>query len=121
MTGVLEWIRFLVTAVSLLSGVFILAASVLGVYKFDYVLNRMHAAAMGDTLGILFVLLGLIVSAQDIWLIIKLVLVIAFLWVANPVGSHLIARLEVNTNPVWDQQVKDAQQEWEEGRSDGRL
>lgn len=119
--NILEWVRFLLTAVCLLLGLFILVASVLGVYKFDYVLNRMHAAAMGDTLGIMFVLLGLIISAPDVWVIIKLVLVIVFLWVGNPVGSHLIARLEVNTNPVWAQQVRDARQEWEEGQSDGRL
>lgn len=100
--GALEWIRFLVTAASLLSGLFILVSSVRGIYKFKYVLNRMHAAAMGDTLGILFVLLGLIVASRDLWLAAKLLLIIVFLWIANPVGSHLIARLEISTNPLWE-------------------
>ena len=99
----LDWLRFVLTAGFLLSGLIILITSVIGLYKFDYVLNRMHAAAMGDTLGILFCLLGLIISAPDVWVMLKLLLIIVFLWVASPVSSHLIARLEVTINPHWHQ------------------
>jgi multicomponent Na+:H+ antiporter subunit G len=63
----------------------------------------MHAAAMGDTLGILFCLLGLTFSSPDIWMALKLLLIIAFLWFSSPVSSHLIARLEVTINPMWQQ------------------
>lgn len=99
----LEWIRFILTAAFLLSGLVILITAVIGLYKFDYVLNRMHAAAMGDTLGILFCLLGLTFSSPDIWTALKLLLIITFLWFSSPVGSHLIARLEVTINPMWQQ------------------
>lgn len=109
MQTALNGIRFLITAVCLSAGLFVLVSSVRGLFKFKYVLNRMHAAAMGDTLGILFVLLGLIVSASDLWLVAKLGLIIVFLWTANPVGSHLIARLEVNTNPIWEKEVEKIQ------------
>lgn len=34
-------------------------SAVLGLFRFDYVLNRMHAAAVGDSLGIFCVLIGL--------------------------------------------------------------
>ncbi len=100
---VLDWLRFILTAALLLGGVLILITAVIGVYKFDYVLNRMHAAAMGDTLGLLFCLLGLVISAPDIWTMLKLLMIIAFLWLASPVSSHLIARLEVTINPRWQQ------------------
>lgn len=99
----LEWIRFVLTAGLLLGGLIILVTAVFGVYKFDYVLNRMHAAAMGDTLGLLFCLLGLAVSAPDVSTALKLLLIISFLWIASPVNSHLIARLEVTINPRWHQ------------------
>ena len=99
----LDWLRFLLTTGFLLSGIIILITSVIGVYKFDYVLNRMHAAAMGDILGLLFCLLGLTFSAPDIWTVLKLLLIIVFLWFASPVNSHLIARLEVTINPMWQQ------------------
>lgn len=111
----LDWIRFVLTACFLLSGLLILITAVIGAYKFDYVLNRMHAAAMGDTLGLLFCLLGLIISAPDVWTALKLALIIVFLWVASPVSSHLIARLEVTINPAWHQLTqKDIEMEEEE-------
>ncbi|NLB38310.1 MAG: monovalent cation/H(+) antiporter subunit G [Clostridiales bacterium] len=97
----LDWLRFILTTLFLVSGLIILLTSVIGVFKFNYVLNRMHAAAMGDTLGILFCLIGLTISAPDIWVAMKLLLIIAFLWLASPVSSHLIARLEVTINPRW--------------------
>lgn len=99
----IDWVRFILTAGLLISGLLILITSVIGVFKFNYVLNRMHAAAMGDTLGLLFCMLGLAVSAPDLWTMLKLLLIICVLWVASPVSSHLIARLEVTLNPRWQQ------------------
>lgn len=71
---------------------------VFGVFKFRYVLNRMHAAAMGDTLGIGASILGLMILFGFRFVTLKLALVLVFLWCASPVSSHLISRLEVVTN-----------------------
>ena len=43
-----------------LFGLFVFFTAVLGLFRFDYVLNRMHAAAVGDTLGLFCILIGLI-------------------------------------------------------------
>ena len=67
----------------------------IGVFRFKYVLNRMHAAAIGDTLGIGIVLLGLILIEGISFTSLKIGLVILFLWLASPVSSHLISRLEI--------------------------
>ncbi len=96
--AVFEWVRFLVGAVLLLCGVGIFFVEMIGIFKFKYVLNRMQAAAMGDTLGIGFALLGLIVMNGWNFVSAKLLFVLVFLWFASPVSSHLIARLEVTTN-----------------------
>lgn len=95
---VFEWVRFLAGAALLLSGVVIFLIEMIGVFRFKYVLNRMHAAAMGDTLGIGFCLLGLIVMWGFTFTSLKLFLVIVFLWFSSPVSSHLIAQLEVTIN-----------------------
>lgn len=95
---IFEWIRFLLGAGLLLAGVSIFFIEMIGVFRFRYVLNRMHAAAMGDTLGIGFCLLGLIVMNGLDFTSLKLFLVIVFLWFSSPVSSHLIARFEVTTN-----------------------
>jgi len=94
----LDYLRFGLSALLILSGLFFVAMATIGVYRFKYVLNRMHMAAMGDTLGLSLVLLGLIVAAGFCALSMKLVLVILFFWTAGPVGSHLISRLETTTN-----------------------
>ena len=96
--AVIEWIRFLAGAVLLLIGLLIFLIQMIGVFRFKYVLNRMHAAAMGDTLGIGCCLLGLIVMKGASFTSLKLLLVMIFLWFSSPVSSHLIARLEVTTD-----------------------
>lgn len=93
-----EWIRFLIGALLLISGLVIFAIEMIGVFRFKYVLNRMHAAAMGDTLGIGFSLIGLILMSGLNFTSLKLLLVIIFLWFSSPTSSHLIARLEVTTD-----------------------
>lgn len=95
---IVEIIRYIAAAIFILGGLSIMAIAVFGVYKFRFVLNRMHAAAMGDTLGILFILIGLMLANGFSFGTLKLFLVIIFLWFASPVSSHLIARLEVTTN-----------------------
>lgn len=93
-----EWIRFGVGTLFLLIGMSIFFAEIFGVFRYKYVLDRMHAAAMGDTLGISFSLLGLMIFSGLNFTTLKMALVIVFLWCASPVSSHLIARLEVTTN-----------------------
>ena len=95
---VIEWVRFLIGAALLLMGMSTFLIEMIGVFRFKYVLNRMHAAAMGDTLGIGFSLIGLIVMNGLDFTSLKLFLVIVFLWFSSPTSSHLIARLEVTTD-----------------------
>lgn len=95
---VLEWIRFIVGAGLLLCGLGIFVIEVYGVFHLDYVLNRMHAAAMGDTLGISFSLIGLMVFCGLNFTTLKLALIVIFFWFASPVSSHMLSRLEVTTN-----------------------
>ena len=59
----LEWIRFGASALCILGGLCVLCVAVFGVYRFQYVMNRMHAAAMIDTLGIALIMLGLMLAS----------------------------------------------------------
>lgn len=102
MMGVIEWIRFLFGALFLLCGLLIFLIEMIGVFRFKYVLNRMHAAAMGDTLGIASSLIGLIIISGLNFTSLKLFCVIVFLWFSSPTSSHLIARLEVATDEKKD-------------------
>ena len=96
MTGL--WIQWILAAGCLLIGLFFMITAVIWVKRFRKALNRMHAAALGDTLGILFVILGLIVVRGFSLDSLKLFLVILFFWIASPVSGHMLSRLEVMTN-----------------------
>ena len=105
--AVLEWIRFLAGALLMLCGLGIFVIEMIGVFRFKYVLNRMHAAAMGDTLGIGFSLLGLILMSGWNFTSLKLLFVIVFLLFSSPASSHLIARLEVTTDEEKDKHYRE--------------
>ena len=112
--AILEWIRFLAGTGLLLAGLGIFLLQIFDVFKFKYVLNRMHAAAMGDTLGIGVSLTGLILLCGLNFTSLKMALIIVFLWMASPVSSHLIARLEVVTNEQLAEECKLPESRWED-------
>lgn len=93
-----EWIRFLIGSLFLLTGMVIFFTELFGVFHFNFVLNRMHAAAIGDTLGISSCLIGLMIFSGVNFTTLKLFFIIVFLWFSSPVSSHVLSRLEVATN-----------------------
>jgi multicomponent Na+:H+ antiporter subunit G len=95
----LQWARFGLAALLMLAGLLILFATTVGLFRFHHVLNRIHAAAKCDTFGILLTFSSLTVMFGWDVSSLKLLLIIAFHWLANPVSGHLIAHLEVATNP----------------------
>lgn len=94
----MEWVRFVAGALLILAGLTVSCIAVVGTYKFKFVLNRMHAAAMNDTMAILLVVLGLIILNGFNFTSLKLFVIICFFWMASPVCSHLLARLEVTVD-----------------------
>ena len=111
---ILNWVRFVLGTGLLLVGLGIFILQLIGVFKFQYVLNRMHAAAMGDTLGIGVSLTGLILLSGFNVTSVKMGLIIVFLWLASPVSSHLISRLEVVTNEHLAEHCELPDDKWEE-------
>lgn len=94
----MEWVKLIIGGILILLGVVVACIAVAGVYKFKFVLNRMHAAATNDTLGILLVFLGLIFLNGFNFTSLKLFLVVCFFWLASPVSGHMLARLEIATD-----------------------
>lgn len=88
-------IRIAAAALFLALAVFLFFSEILGLFKFRYVMDRIHAAALGDTLGIVFVVLGVAVLGGVSVSVIKLLLIPAFMFLTGPVITHLIAQAEV--------------------------
>ena len=103
----MEWIRFIAAAICISGGVSVMISAAIGVYRFSECLTRMHAAAMGDTLGLGLIILGLIVLFGFSFATVKLVLVVAFLWTTGPVSSHLIAQMMVEKKKKREEEGKE--------------
>lgn len=107
----MEWIRFFIAALLIISGIVMETIAVFGIFKFKFVLNRMHAAAIGDTLALLLVTLGLVVISGFTWFTLKLFLVLMFLWMASSVSSHVLSRMEVTIDDTAVQKECEVQDE----------
>ena len=94
----IEWVRFILTAFFMIAGLVIFGISTFGVFRFKYAVNRMHAAAMGDTMGVGLCLVGMAISAPNFFTAAKILMVVIFFWLSAPVASHLLCRLEIETN-----------------------
>ena len=87
-------IRLILGLALLALGLFVCCVSVLWVFRFRYVLSRMHAASLADTMGLFLTLLGIAVLSGFTVMTAKLAITWVFMWIASPVSSHLIARME---------------------------
>lgn len=94
---VLEWIRFITGAVFLAVGAFVMVTSVIGNFRFNNALARMHSAGLGDTLGIVFILAGAAVLRGNAIFVLKLALSAAFVWITSPACSHVIMKMMIET------------------------
>lgn len=110
-----EMVRFVLTAAFMGAGVIIIFLALFGVFRFKYVMNRMHCAAMIDSLGIVCIVIGLMIASGQLDAILKLLAVIVLLWVGSPISSHLVSRLEITT----DETVPEHMRQTERRQNDG--
>lgn len=93
----LKWLQIGIGLITIIIGLGFFLIGLYGVFRMRYVLNRMHATAVGDTLGMSIAILGLIILNGFSLTSLKLLLVIIFMALSSPVSSHLIAHLELLT------------------------
>ena len=89
--------RFVLGSAFLLIGMVVFAIEVFGIFRLNCALNRLHSAALGDTLGISSCMIGLMIMEGFTFTTLKMALVILFFWMASPVSSPLLANLEITT------------------------
>lgn len=92
------YIPVIIGGLFILIGAFFLVMEVVGVYRFGYSLTRMHAAALGDTGGLFFIVLGLTVLNGLQASSLKLAAIVAILWITSPVSGHLLSKLIYSTD-----------------------
>lgn len=115
---ILDWIIFALVAIFVLASLFMIFCGVLGVHKYKYVLNRMNAAALIDTLALLLMNIGLVIatiyryassgefSSGTVLTIFKIFLIVVVMWLTSPISGHLISKLEYVTNEKIEEEIK---------------
>jgi multicomponent Na+:H+ antiporter subunit G len=86
---------------AILAGLFFMIVGTVGVLRLPDVYTRLHAAGMTDTMGAGFLILGMSLQTvlgimhgdSSYWFVlIRLVLVYAFLMFTSPIATHALAR-----------------------------
>ena len=88
-------IKLVIASLFLLLGLFVFLSEVVGFFKFKYIMMRIHAAGIGDTLGIMSIAIAVAILIGTPNAILKLFLVVVFMMLTNPVLTHLLANMEV--------------------------
>ena len=94
---VLSWI-------SIVMGLFFMIVGTVGLLRLPDVFTRLHAAGMTDTMGALFLIVGMCLQAGLGLVLVRLVFVYAFLLFTSPIATHALARaaLAGGVEPVGD-------------------
>lgn len=85
-------IRTIITGVSLAVGCFFVLVASIGIVRFPDFYSRMHPAGKADTLGQAMILLGLMVYEGFSFVSVKLLIIIVFIFIANPTATHALAK-----------------------------
>jgi multicomponent Na+:H+ antiporter subunit G len=89
-------IRMIITALCLIIGCFFVFVSAIGVVRFPDFFSRMHPAGKADTMGQAMILIGLMVYEGLTLVSVKLLLIIIFIFIANPTATHALANAAYN-------------------------
>ena len=101
----MEILRFVLATVFLTSGIIVFGVATLGLYRLKYVLNRIHASSKCDTLGGMLMLIGICIIAGFSFTTLKIIALVVFVWLTNPLAIFMIGRAEVLTNPNLEDEV----------------
>lgn len=88
-------IREIIGAVLFGLGMIVFCISVLGIFRLNYVLQRIHSQALGDTMGLCLTLVGIMVLCGWNIFTVKMLIVLVFMWIASAISTHLIGKMEL--------------------------
>jgi len=100
----------IISLVVVAAGAFFLLVGSVGIIRLPDFYARTHATSKSDTLGLMLVLAGLAIHEGFDLNSVKLLLVLVFVVLTNPVGAHALARaaLKFGLRPTFSREPRDA-------------
>ncbi|MGB5427114.1 MAG: monovalent cation/H(+) antiporter subunit G [Gammaproteobacteria bacterium] len=82
----------ILSAILILAGVFFYLAGSIGLLRLPDLYSRLHALTKADNLGLGLLMAGLALHSQDLFVMLKLLLIWLAVLAASATSAHLIAR-----------------------------
>ena len=82
----------MLSIIFIVAGLFFLIVAAIGVIRLPDVFSRSHAVSLTDSLGAFLMLVGLALHERLVTNTLKILVVLALLYILNPVISHAIIR-----------------------------
>jgi multicomponent Na+:H+ antiporter subunit G len=82
----------ILSSILILAGVFFYLAGSIGLLRLPDLYSRLHALTKADNLGLGLLIAGLALHAQDLLIMLKLLLIWLAVLAASATSAHLIAR-----------------------------
>ena len=99
--------EIIMTALLLIGGAFLLLAAI-GIIRMPDLYSRIQAATKAATLGVGCIILALAFHFEDLGITVRALLVIAFLFLTQPVAAHMIGRAAYFVGvPLWEHTIMD--------------
>ena len=97
-----DLLREMIAALLMGLGLIFLVGSMIGMLRLPDFYSRVHASGNSETLGTMLVFFGLAVYNGVSITSAKLLIILMFIFVGNPIGSHILTKAAYKTgHPVW--------------------
>ena len=97
-----DFLREMIAALLMGLGLVFLIGSMVGMLRLPDFYSRVHASGNSETLGTMLVFCGLAVYNGVSITSAKLLIILMFIFVGNPIGSHILTKAAYKTgHPVW--------------------
>ncbi len=100
MIDLINILRQIFVYVFLITGIYFLLSTAVGMIRFPDLCIRLHAGSKCLMAGGISVLMGCIVLEGISFVSLKLIVIIIFLLITNPVSIHVIASFSYNFNII---------------------
>jgi len=82
----------MITSILLIISWIYILIGIFGIFKFKNLFYRILSSAIIDTVASLTILISLMFYIKDISFILKIILLILFILITNPISNHVIVR-----------------------------
>ncbi len=82
----------IIATVFMAGGAFFMITGAAGLLRFPDFYTRLHATGKCDTLGEVLIIVGCMIYQGWSFITIKLIFLMLFIFIANPVGTHAIMK-----------------------------